>query len=245
MAANYNIARPHRVAIIVANPTTSPVTGWPVGFWWSELTHAYWAFAEAGYQVDIASPAGGPVAADGYSDPEHESGYSAHDILSLGFKKSPAHASLLQATPSVHDLDLAKYDAVFVAGGQAPMLNMFNDQRFHAFLSRAYDSGKILALVCHATCLLLKVRVAAGNLLVHDKTWTGFADSEERLGEAAAGMKIQPFYIETEARKLSETTFVVQAAGRPHAVRDERLVTGQQHFSGAVTARLVIDAVGR
>ena len=86
--------RPKRILIVASNPSVSPQTGWPVGFWWAELTHPYWAFVEAGYEVDIRSPKGGPLQADAYSDPEDASGYSAHDILSLGFKKSPAHAAL-------------------------------------------------------------------------------------------------------------------------------------------------------
>jgi len=37
----------------------SKQTGWPIGFWWSELTHPYWEFVEHGYKVDIFSPDGG------------------------------------------------------------------------------------------------------------------------------------------------------------------------------------------
>jgi len=48
-----------RVAMVIANPAVSTVTGWPVGFWWSELTHPYFAFTEAGYEVEIFSPEGG------------------------------------------------------------------------------------------------------------------------------------------------------------------------------------------
>ena len=55
-------------------------------FWWAELTHPYWAFTEAGYEVEIRSPDGGSLVADSFSDPEDSSGYSADDILSLGFK---------------------------------------------------------------------------------------------------------------------------------------------------------------
>src|SRR5512136_1272848 len=101
MSANVNVTNVNskkRVLIVVANPSTSPATGWPVGFWWAELTHPYWAFTEAGYEVEIRSPQGGALVADGYSDPEDPSGYSAHDILSLGFKKSPKHSALLANT---------------------------------------------------------------------------------------------------------------------------------------------------
>lgn len=90
-----------KIRIIVANPATPPTTGWPIGFWWAELTHPYWAFTEAGYTVDIVSPKGGDLATDSYSDPKDASGYSAHDLISLGFKKSPAHAALLQKTRAI------------------------------------------------------------------------------------------------------------------------------------------------
>ena len=38
--------RPH-VLMVVANPTTATTTGWPVGFWASELTHPYYEFTRA------------------------------------------------------------------------------------------------------------------------------------------------------------------------------------------------------
>ncbi|MEL6547181.1 MAG: type 1 glutamine amidotransferase domain-containing protein, partial [Myxococcota bacterium] len=69
-----------KVLMIAANPTTSPVTGWPIGFWWAELSHAWLEFSRAGYETTIAYPKGGDLIADGYSDPTHESGYSADDI---------------------------------------------------------------------------------------------------------------------------------------------------------------------
>src|SRR5262249_52779444 len=48
-----------RVAIVIGNPAVSTTTGWPVGFWWSELTHPYFAMTETGYEVEIFSPNGG------------------------------------------------------------------------------------------------------------------------------------------------------------------------------------------
>src|SRR5215208_4737151 len=60
---------PKRVLMVVANPTTSTTTGWPVGFWASELFHPLYEFTEAGYDVTVASPDGGPVEVDGMSDP--------------------------------------------------------------------------------------------------------------------------------------------------------------------------------
>lgn len=248
MSANVNSSnpdQPRRILLIAANAAVSPVTQWPVGFWWAELTHPYWEFTEAGYQVDIRSPEGGALQADAYSDPEDASGYSAHDILSLGFKKSPIHAALLANTPSIADVDIGAYDALFVAGGQSPMITFPGHAGMQALVARFHEAGKVVALVCHATCLLLETRLSTGALLVDGRTWTGFADSEEAYADAFVGLRIQPFWIETEARKIEGTNFVVDQRFRPFAVRDGRLITGQQQFSGAAAARLVIETLGR
>lgn len=234
-----------RILMIAANPGVSPTTGWPIGFWWAELTHPYWAFKQAGYAVDIASPRGGGLLADSYSDPEDASGYSADDILSLGFKKSPTHAALLKGTRAVAEIVLDGYDAIFLAGGQSPMVTMADDSALHAFIARAYEAGKIVAVVCHGTCVLLKTRLANGDLLVKGKTWTGFANSEEAFADSFVGKRIQPFWIEDEARKIADTNFIVQSRFTPFAVRDGDLITGQQQHSGAAAAALVIEALGQ
>jgi len=234
-----------RILIIAANPAVSPTTGWPIGFWWAELTHPYWVFTEAGYEVDIASPRGGDLAADGYSDPEDASGYSAEDILSLGFKKSPRHMALLAGTKPIATVDTGGYDAIFVVGGQSPMVTMIDDTALHAFVAGAYEAGKIVAVVCHGTCILLRTRLSGGDLLVAGKTWTGFADSEEDFADSFVGKRIQPFRIEEEAKKIAGTNFVVNSRFKAFAVRDGNLITGQQQFSGAAAAELMVAALGR
>ncbi|MCB9685708.1 MAG: type 1 glutamine amidotransferase domain-containing protein [Alphaproteobacteria bacterium] len=234
-----------KVLLVAANAATSPTTGWPIGFWWAELTHPYQAFVEAGYEVEIRSPDGGALVADAYSDPEDPSGYSAHDLLSLGFKHSPSHVALLEDTASIEGVDPADYDAIFLVGGQSPMVSFVEHGPLHALVVRFFEAGKVTALVCHATCVLLRARLSNGELLVKGRSWTGFADSEEAYADAFVGQRIQPFWIESEARALPDTTFLVEQRFRPFAVRDGHLVTGQQQNSGAAAARLVIEALGR
>ena len=234
-----------RVLLLASNPSTSPVTGWPIGFWWSELTHAWWVFQEAGYDVEIRSPQGGDLEGDGYSDPEHESGYSASDVLSLGFKKSPATASLLKDTKSISDVSVEDYDAVFLAGGQGPMITFIGDDALKQLVARFLEAGKVTAVVCHATCLLLEARGSDGELLVKGRTWTGFANAEEDAADATVGRTLQPFRIEDRARALEGTNFIVDQPFRSFAVRDGKLITGQQQNSSAAAARLVVEALGR
>jgi len=90
--------------------------------------------------------------------------------------------------------------------------------------ARFYEAGKVTALVCHATCLLLDARLSNGDLLVTGKTWTGFATSEEKFADSFVGQRIQPFWIEDEAGDRGHN-FVVDQMFREFAVRDGLLVT--------------------
>lgn len=247
MSANLNVTRPEspkRILMVAANAAVSPTTGWPVGLWIAELSHPWYAFTEAGYHVDIASPNGGNLEIDGFSDPRHESQYSAHDILSLGFLTSSAHAALLNNTTPLATIDIGSYDAVFFVGGQSPMVTYRNNQTMQSFLRRCWESNLLVAIVCHATCLLLETKLSNGAPLVEGRTWTGFADAEEAFADNFVGQRIQPFWIETEARAMSNTNFITGGMFRPFAVRDGRLITGQQQFSGTAAAQLVIEALG-
>ena len=123
------------------------------------------------------------------------------------------------------------------------MYTYYNDERVHALAAQSYKAGKVTAVLCHATCILLKTKLD-GKLLVDGKTWTGFANSEERYADDFVGKRIQPFWIEDEAKKLPGSNFIVSGRFKAHAVRDGNLITGQQQYSGGAVAQLVIEALG-
>lgn len=248
MSANINVvnpARPKRILMVAANASTSVQTGWPIGAWWAELTHPWFEFSEAGYEVEIRSPEGGDLQFDSFSDPEDASQYSAHDILSLGFKKSEQHLALTKNTKSLEGVKVADYDAIFLVGGQSPMYTFMGNEPLHQLFTQFYEAGKISTAICHGTCVLLKAKKSDGRLVVDGKTWTGFANSEEAFADSFVGKRIQPFWIEEEARKLPNTNFIVGPRFAAFAYRDGNLITGQQQYSGGVAARLVVEALGR
>src|SRR5262245_59933600 len=240
-----NRDRPRHVLVLASNPTVSEQTGWPIGFWWAELTHPYWEFAGRGYQVQVASPEGGPLRGDSWSDPRDNSKYSADDLISLGFITSREHMKLVEESKSLADVRVEDYDALLVIGGQGPMYTFYENDSVHGAIRDFYEAGKPTAVICHATCALLKTRLSDGRPIVEERTWTGFANSEERFADEFVGQKIQPFWIEDEARKLPNTNFIVNGPFKPFALRDGNLITGQQQHSGAAAAQLVIEALGQ
>lgn len=245
MTASINVTKssPKRILMVVANPAISTTLGWPVGFWASELTHPYHAFTEAGYQVDIASPQGGRVELDGYSDPRHESGYSAHDIISMGFLHTPHLAALLERTRPIAEVSQRDYDAVVVAGGQSPMFTFVENAPLQRLLADFYAAEKVTAALCHGVAALLNVKLADGSHLIRGKTITGFSNVEEDAADQMVGKQVMPFRIEDLARQRG-ANFVSAGLWKPYAIRDGRLITGQQQYSGRATAELVIQALG-
>jgi putative intracellular protease/amidase len=239
-----NPDKPKRILIVASNPAVSKQTGWPIGFWWAEVTHPYWELTERGYGVDIASPDGRKLEGDRWSDPRDDSKYSAYDLISLGFINSADHRKLIDDSVPLFGIRVADYDGALFVGGQGPMYTFYNDERVHKLVTDFYEAGKATAVICHATCVLLKTRLSNGRLLVEGKTWTGFANAEEKFADEYVGQRIQPFWIEEEARKIPNTNFIVHSRFKSHAVRDGNLITGQQQYSGAAAARLLIEALG-
>jgi putative intracellular protease/amidase len=233
-----------KILMVASSPAVSQQTGWPIGFWAAELTHPLRVFQEAGYEVDLVSTEGGKLMMDGYSNPTDASGYSAHDVVSLGYMQQPSFNAMLENTRKLTDVNPDDYQGIFLVGGQGPMYTFRGNKDLEKLFVSFYESGKPAAAVCHSTALLLEAKTSNGELLVKGKTWTGFADAEEEYADQAVGMKIQPYRIESEARKLAGTTFKVAPPFSSYAIQDGNLITGQQQNSGAAAAELVVAALG-
>jgi putative intracellular protease/amidase len=250
-----NVVNPRakkRIALVIANPAVSTTTGWPVGFWWSELTHPWLAFTEAGYEVALFSPAGGACTADAMSDPNDPSGYSQTDLVSQGFLHTPALKALVDGTLPVAAIDVAAFDAIVVAGGQAPMFTFEAATDLHATFAAFFEAGKVAAALCHGCAVLAYAKDRRGEFIAKGRTVTGFANVEEDFADQAVwnygllprDRHVMPWRIEDRLKALG-ANYVQGGLWRSFAVRDGNLVTGQQNFSGAETARLVIEALGR
>ena len=182
---------------------------------------------------------------DAYSNPTDPSGYSAHDVISLGYLQLDWFNEVLEHTKKLTEVNVEEYDAIFLVGGQGPMYTFGGNLDLEQLFANFYESGKPSAAVCHSTTLLLEAKKRDGSLIVAGKTWTGFANAEEEFADQAVGQKIQPYWIEEEARKLKNTTFKVAAPFSSYAIQDGNLITGQQQNSGAAAARLVVQQLAK
>jgi putative intracellular protease/amidase len=211
--------------------------------WGAELTHPYYELTQRGLVVTIASPDGGKVEMDSLSDPRDPSKWSADDLITMGFVNTPQLLALLENTPRLADLDLDSYDAIMVAGGQSPMFTFRGNADVGNALRYFYESEKPTAIYCHGTAALVDLKLSDGSYLVHGKTVTGFANVEEDFSDKFVGQKVMPFRLEDELKQRG-ANYVQGGLFKAFAVRDGRLITGQQQYSARKVAQILIEALG-
>jgi putative intracellular protease/amidase len=160
----------------------------------------------------------------------------------MGFLNTPECVQMIESTPALSDLDYADYDALVVAGGQSPMFTFREHDELKNALRTFYEADKVTSAFCHGTALI-DVTLSDGSYLIAGKTMTGFANVEEDFADEYVGTRVMPWHIE-DAAKERGANYIQAGRFKPFAVRDGRLITGQQQYSGAEVAKLVIEALG-
>lgn len=220
-----------RILMVVTSHASLGDTGLETGFWLEELAVPYRVFTAAGADVDIASPAGGKPPADPKS--VSEEGEVA------AFLADPVARRKLDDTLRLEPGLADGYDAVFLAGGHGVMWDLAVSQPLAALLGAADACGAVIAAVCHGPAGLVNARRADGQPLVAGRRVTGFSDEEEVGAELD---KVVPFML---AQKLTELGGVYEHGPmwQPFAVRDGRLVTGQNPASSRRAAEETLAAL--
>jgi putative intracellular protease/amidase len=204
----------------------------PTGFYWEELAVPYWRFRDAGFVVTLASINGGEPPADPASA-------DSPDPAVARFQGDPQAMQALAATRPIAEIT-GSFDAVFLPGGHGTMWDLRQSQALQRAIAATYDSGGVVGAVCHGPSGLLDVRLADGSPLVKGRRVNGFTDAEER----ASGLQdTVPFLLESELRRLGGLYESNPENFDPHAVRDDRLVTGQNPASSAAVADLMVEAL--
>lgn len=240
-----------RVALVLANPSMNTIAGWPCGFWWSEVSHPYFVLTEKGCEIEIFSPQGGRCEPDAMSDPRAENSFASADLISMGFIHTPELMALVENTKPVADIDIRSFDAILVAGGQAPMFSFENETGLHEKFVEFYEAEKLAAAVCHGVAILRYAKLSSGEYLAKGKTVTGFANIEEdfvddELWEAELlprDKRLMPWRIEDELNRIG-ANYIQAGLWKGFAVRDGNLITGQQSQSGTETAEVLAAALG-
>src|SRR5262249_30098959 len=145
----------------------------------------------------------------------------------------------------------AKFDAILVAGGQAPMFTFEHETDLQRKFVEFYEAGKVACALCHGVAILRYATLSNGQYLAKGKTVTRFANAEEDLADSGVWYRqllprdhhVMPWRIEDELKRIG-ANYIQAGPWRGFAVRDGNLITGQQNFSGSETAELLAQTLG-
>lgn len=218
-----------RLLIIVTNVGEYQKVGYRTGLWLSELTHFCDVVEEAGFETDIASPAGGYVPIDPESLMLQEIGHA----LGLDGKVHRRYANRafmnrLVDTMKASAVDHLRYDAIYLTGGHGVCFDFPSSADLAQLVTRFYESGKIVSAVCHGPCGLLNATLGDGKKLIDGKSVTGFSWREEAL---AKRMDAVPLNLEGELQARGGKYSKASLPFGRHVVVDGRLITGQNPAS--------------
>lgn len=206
-------------------------SGRKTGFWFDEVISPYYRFIDAGYEVVMASPKGGPSPID----PDSELPEDATPDTKRYFKDENCKTAILE-TLKLTDIKGNDYEALYYPGGYGPLFDLLNDPTSLQLILDFYAGKKIISAVCHGTGALKDVRLPNGEFFVKGKKLTGFADSEE----AAINMTdLTPFLVEKELTHRG-AIYSKAADWQEHVVIDDKLITGQNPASANSVANAVI-----
>ena len=220
-----------KILIVLTSHSELGDTGKKTGFWVEEFAAPYYELADAGAEITLASPKGGqpPI------DPSSQLA-AAQTKFTQRFDKDEPLKQMLAHTLKLSDVKASNFDAVFYPGGHGPMWDLVMDTNSIALLAAFQQQGKPMALVCHAPCALLKVKLPSGDSLIKGKNMTGFSDTEEA---AVKLTNVVPFLLEDELKKTGGHYSKGPDWG-VYVQTDGLLITGQNPASSAEAARALL-----
>ena len=210
-------------------------TGAQTGLWLEELTTPYYVFADQGASITIATLPGGQIPIDPYS--VAEAGKNPPTVER--YLKDADLQARLKDSRRLADLDYKNYQAIFIPGGHGAMWDLASSEALGKFLSDAWKGGAVIGSVCHGPAAFSFAVKEEGRALVHGLHVTGFSNSEEQKMKLT---QVVPFSLETRMREAGG----IYAQGpdfASFAVRDGKLVTGQNPASSQKVAELMLEAL--
>jgi putative intracellular protease/amidase len=214
------------------------ISGSDTAFWLSEVTHPYWHLTERGVEVDFASPAGGKVVYDPYSDPYFKNSTEPEDLVSKGFLSDKALVAKLSSTLRLKDVDLSQYDAVHVAGGRGATFDLYPNEDVGRTLEYFWAKEKVVGAICHGA-------IALGNIpnRIRGRRTTGYTlEGDKELQRMFGSGFLIPHYPQTVLEETGSLYSRV-APNDPYVIKDGKLITGQNQQSASEYALVFLRAM--
>lgn len=215
-----------KILIIVSNANVIGPYNRRTGNFLPEVAHPYAEFDRAGYQIDFASLSG--------DTPYLDALWLAGDPDNLAFLTGKGWEAMQKAV-KLATVNVKNYDAIFMPGGLAPMVDMADNTFLKQTIKDVYERKGVVGAVCHGPVSLLGVILSDGSYLVNGKNISSFTTLEE---DNYARRDV-PFDLQTALTGQGAIYHTVEPWA-PFSIADGNLVTGQNPASGKGVAEKMI-----
>ena len=223
-----------KILIVITNHNTLN-NGKETGYWLGEVTHFYHILAEAGFEVDFASPKGSQPPLDRRS-------YNLQDRDNRQFWEDERLQAELNNTIPIATVNPEDYVAIYYAGGHGAMWDFPSNEKLARVAAQIYENDGFVSAVCHGSAGLLNIKLTNGRSLLEGKTVTGFANLEEKLIRLTNAV---PYLLEDELKKQGATYKKGIFPFIPHVQVSDRLITGQNPQSAKAVAKTLVKSLSR
>lgn len=220
-----------KILVIVSNANEIGPNNRKTGTYLSEVAHPYAEFSKVNYQIDFASLTGGNPYLDALN--------LANDPQNLAFLTGKGWEDM-QKPAKLSDVDISSYDAIFIPGGLAPMVDMPKNAVLKDVIRETYERNAVIGAVCHGPVSLLNVKLSNGLYLLNGKNITSFTNEEEK----SYAITDVPFLLETALTKQG-AKFHAATKWSANSIVDGNLVTGQNPASAREVAEEMISILER
>ncbi|MFL1623057.1 type 1 glutamine amidotransferase domain-containing protein [Staphylococcus capitis] len=213
--------------LFVLTSTSQYPDGTETGLWLEEAGEPYDILKNEGIDVDIASIKGGKVNLDPNS--------TSDELLN----KYTSFTSHLNTTPSIEEINVDEYDAIYLPGGHGTVFDFANNEKLANILVHFRDHDKIISSVCHGPSAFVGVKTSNGKYLVDGIRLTAFTDSEEK----AMGLEEKVPFLTQSKLEEQGADFVTSNNFTSHLEEDRKFITGQNPQSSEVIGKALVNAL--
>lgn len=255
-----------KVLIVGSNAVRIEVRGggWgPTGNYLNETVVPALALIDAGHQVVLATPEGTKPHIDAASDSAaHFGGDAAAYARAKAFWADDPAVNQVRTLRAILDEGLDAYAAVFVPGGQAPVVDLMQDAELGEILRDFHARGKPTALLCHGPIALASAMTHAREFRaaliagVPDtaREWAGdwpyagyrmtvFSATEETWVEDEI-LHAKVYFTMPDALGIAGGAVSTGPDFEPKLIVDRELITGQNPRSDHAIAAELVAALG-
>lgn len=220
-----------KVLIVETNIQKYAGTNEATGLWLGESIEFIDELHKYSIEVDFVSPLGGFVPLDPRSMK-----YIDKSIMAIYSDKKFVHEGLIN-TKKPEEINPANYNAIYFTGGHGVMWDFPDNKKLQEIALAIYENDGYILSVCHGIAGLLNIKDRQGNFLISGKKVTGFTKTEEIL---AGKLNVVPF-LNQQAAEERNAIFQKKRFYKEFALKDSRIITGQNPFSVRAVAKLYIE----